>query len=189
KIMKEVRQKFKFQAREWNKLNMELPDRKTEREKDDELRSAGFLERTGSRRQIQGYAIRRYMELVETMVWKPHVSEVIELLSGSHDSDWNEIDLVDTEIVEVHIVKFDFRQWVIDAGGDPDDPDDDVLAFMDMDDIAYHNGTHDLYMEAGYNRRYKTVVVNNTDAGGMDESAQKHFKDLFLKQVRYNNAR
>ena len=128
------------------------------------------------------------MELVETMVWKPHISEVNELLSGSHDSDWNEIDLVDTEIVEVHIVKFDFRQWVIDAGGDPDDPDDDVLAFMDVDDIAYHNGTHDLYMEAGYNRRYKTIVVNNTDASGMDESAQKHFKDLFLQQVRYNNA-
>ena len=44
-------------------------------------------------------------------------------------------------------------------------------------------------MEAGYNRRYKTNVVNNTDAGGMDDASQKHFKDLFLQQVRYNNAR
>ena len=189
KIMIEIRKKFNFRAQFWDYLNMKLPDRRKEKAEDDELRDAGLLDRTASRRQIQGYAIRRYMELVETMVWKPHISEVIELLSGTHESEWNEIDLVDTEIVEVHLVKFDFRQWVIDGGGDPDDPEDDMLAFMDMDDIAYHNGTHDLYMEAGYNRRYKTIVVNNTDAGGMDESAQKHFKDLFLQQVRYNNAR
>ena len=189
KIMIEIRKKFNFRSQFWDYLNMKLPDRRKEQEEDDELRDVGLLERTASRRQIQGYAIRRYMELVETMVWKPHVSEVIELLSGSHDSDWNEIDLVDTEIVEVHVVKFDFRQWVIDGGGDPDDPDDDFLAFMTPEDIAYYNGTHDFYMEAGYNRRYKTIVVNNTDTSGMDESAQKHFKDLFLQQVRYNNAR
>ena len=191
KIMIEIRKKFNFRAQFWDYLNMKLPDRRKEKIEDDELRSAGLLDRTASRRQIQGYAIKRYMELVETMVWKPHISEVIELLSGTsgNQTDWNEIDLVDTEIVEVHILNFDWKQWVIDGGGDPDDPEDDMLAFMTPEDIAYYNGNHDLYMEAGYNSRYKTIVVNNTDASVMDESAQKHFKDLFLQQVRYNNAR
>ena len=193
KIIVEIRKKFNFRVQFWEYLNISLPNRRKEKEEDDELRDAGLLDRTASRRQIQGYAIRRYMELVETMVWKPHVSEVIELLSGTNESgnetDWNEIDLVETEIVEVHVLKFDVRQWVIDAGGDPDDPDDDVLSFLDDDDIAYHNGTHDLYMKAGYNRRFKTIIVNNSDPSGIDDTAHKHIKDLFLKQVRYNNAR
>jgi len=191
KIMKEVRQKFKFQAREWNKLNMELPDRKTEREKDDELRSAGFLERTGSLRQIQGYVIKRYMDLVESDVWKPNISNVIELLSGTSGkaSMWNEVDLVDTEIVEVHVTRFDLRQWVIDAGGNPDDPDDDVMGFMDEGDLLYYNGNYMMYTDGGYDKKYRTEIVINSSTTGLDESAEKHFKNLFTEVQRYNNAR
>ena len=70
----------------------------------------------------------------------------------------------------------------------PPDPSDEG-SFLDDDDIAYHNGTHDLYMKAGYNRRFKTIIVNNSDPSGIDDTAHKHIKDLFLKQVRYNNAR
>ena len=174
----------------WEYLDGSLPDRRKEKEEDDELRAAGLMTRTASRRQIQGYAIRRYMELVETMVWKPHVSEVIELLSGTNESgnetDWNEIDLVDTEIVEVHVIKFDFRQWIIDGGGDPDDPEDDMLAFMTPDDIAYWNGNYNFYIEAGYDKDFKTIIVNNKETDGLDSKSMNHFKKLFDEIGSYN---
>ncbi|MAH44158.1 hypothetical protein CL614_10670 [archaeon] len=191
KIIKEIRQKFKFEAREWENLNMELPDRKAEKEEDDELRKFGVLRRTASRRQIQGYAIKRYMDLIESMVWKPNITRVMELLSGatSYEWSWNEIDLVDTEIVEVHLLKFDVRQWVINSGGDPDDPEDDMLAFMDEDDLEYYNGHYIWYMKNGYNKKYKTIVVNNADNAMLDANAQKHFRDLFAEVQRYNKAR
>ena len=152
-IIKEVRQKFNFSIREWEKMNMSLPDRRKEQEEDEEMRTMGVMTRTASRRQIQGYIIKRYMDLVESKVWKPNITKVMELLSGGQETDWNEVDLVDTEIVEVHLVEFDLRQWVKDAGGDPDDPEDDMLAFMDEDDIAYHNGSHDFYMEMGNDKQ------------------------------------
>ena len=195
KIIKEIQQKFKFRVDFWDYLHISLPDRRKEKEEDDELRDAGLLSRTASRRKIQGYAIKRYMDLVETMVWKPYISEVIELLSGIPEAEkgqrspWNEIDLVDTEIVEVHVLKFDIRGWVIDGGGDPDDPDDDMLAFIDEDDMEYHNKSYNGYVRNGYHKKYKTIIVNNIDISGMDENAQDHFEKLFMKIQRYNNAR
>ena len=187
KIIKEIRQKFKFEVREWEKLNMELPDRKSEREEDDELRDFGVLRRTASRRQIQGYAIRRYMDLVEKLVWKPNITRITDILSGG-ESLWNEVDLVDTEIVEVHIIKFDVREWVRSAGGDPDDPDDDVMAFMDDGDLEYYNGHYMWYMKNGYDKKYKTIIVNNSEMAMLEAKAQKHFQELFSEIERYNNA-
>ena len=186
KIIKEIAKKFNFKVRFWEYLHGSLPDRRKEKEEDDELRAAGLMTRTASRRQIQGYAIKRYMELVEDMVWKPNITRVIELLSGGGESDWNEIDLVDTEIVEVHVIKFDFRQWIIDGGGDPDDPEDDMLAFMTPDDIAYWNGNYNFYIEAGYDKDFKTIIVNNKETDGLDSKSMNHFKKLFDEFGSYN---
>ena len=108
------------------------------------------------------------------------------MLSGGGESDWNEIDLVDTEIVEVHVIKFDFRQWIIDGGGDPDDPEDDMLAFMTPDDIAYWNGNYNFYIEAGYDKDFKTIIVNNKETDGLDSKSMNHFKKLFDEIGVYN---
>ena len=73
-----------------------------------------------------------------------------------------------------------------DSGGDPDDPEDDMLAFMTPDDVAYWNGNYNFYIEAGYDKDFKTIIVNNKETDGLDSKSMNHFKKLFDEIGSYN---
>ena len=62
------------------------------------------------------------------------------------------------------------------------------MAFMDDGDLEYYNGHYMWYMKNGYDKKYKTIIVNNSEMAMLEAKAQKHFQELFSEIERYNNA-
>ncbi len=57
--------------------------------------------------KIKAYAIKRWFDLMESMVWKPYIRRFETLLDPAHlgtaRGSWNEINLVDIEIKECYV--------------------------------------------------------------------------------------
>ena len=188
-ILYELEKKFGGSPDFWEYLHIPLESEEWEEFQDELKRADKKLKRKVTMRQLQGYAIKRYMDKIERQVWKPNLKA---LASGVFDpvgeqnkrSSWNEIPLVDFEIKEVHIIRVDIMKYAEETWGmDVNDPDEwETIKDFDED----FNMNYNRYKLAGYDKKFKSVYVDTPEASGLDASSKYHFQQLFVDTNMYN---
>ena len=138
-ILYELEKRFGGSPDFWEYLHIPLESEEWEEFQDELKRADKKIRRKVTMRQLQGYAIKRYMDKIERQVWKPNIKA---LESGvfnpigeqNRRSSWNEVSLVDFEIKEVHIIRMDVMKYAEATWGmDVNDPDE-FEALQDFDE-------------------------------------------------------
>ena len=102
----------------------------------------------------------------------------------SKRSSWNEVSLVDFEIKEVHIIRMDVMKYAEATWGmDVNDPDE-FEALQDFDEDF--NMNYNRYKRAGYDKKFKSIYVDNVEGSGLDRDAKYHFQQLFVDVNMFN---
>ena len=188
-ILYELEKKFGGSPDFWEYLHIPLESEEWEEFQDELKRADKKLKRKVTMRQLQGYAIKRYMDKIERQVWKPNLKA---LASGVFDpvgeqnkrSSWNEIPLVDIEIKEVHILRVDILKYAEETWGmDVNDPDE-FETIQDFDEDM--NRIYNRYKLAGYDKKFKSIYVDSEYTGGLGADAKYHFQQLFVDVNLYN---
>ena len=189
-ILYELEKKFGGSPPFWEYLHIPLESEEWEEFQDELKRADKKIRRKVTMRQLQGYAIKRYMEKIERQVWKPNLKA---LESGVFDpvgeknrrSSWNEVPLVDIEIKEVHIIRVDVMKYAEETWGmDVNDPDE-FETIQDFDEDF--NRQYNRYKLAGYDKKFKSIYVDTTEGAGLDVDAKYHFQQLFVDVNMFNN--
>ena len=189
-ILYELEKKFGGSPPFWEYLHVPLESEEWEEFQDELKRADKKIKRKVTMRQLQGFAIKRYMDKIERQVWKPNLKA---LESGVFDpigeqnkrSNWNEVSLVDFEIKEVHIVRVDILKYAEEVWGiDVNDPDE-FETVQDFDEDF--NRQYNRYKLAGYDKKFKSVYVDTTGGVGLDVDAKYHFQQLFVDVNMFNN--
>ena len=188
-ILYELEKKFGGSPPFWEYLHVPLESEEWEEFQDELKRADGKLKRNVTMRQLQGFAIKRYMDKIERQVWKPNIKA---LESGvfnpvgdqSKRSSWNEVSLVDFEIKEVYIIRMDVMKYAEATWGmDVNDPDE-FEALQDFDEDF--NMNYNRYKRAGYDKKFKSIYVDNVEGSGLDRDAKYHFQQLFVDVNMFN---
>ena len=188
-ILYELEKKFGGSPPFWEYLHVPLESEEWEEFQDELKRADGKLKRNVTMRQLQGFAIKRYMDKIERQVWKPNIKA---LESGvfnpvgeqNRRSSWNEVSLVDFEIKEVHIIRMDVMKYAEATWGmDVNDPDE-FEALQDFDEDF--NMNYNRYKRAGYDKKFKSIYVDNVEGSGLDRDAKYHFQQLFVDVNMFN---
>jgi len=189
-ILYELEKKFGGSPPFWEYLHIPLESEEWEEFQDELKRADKKIRRKVTMRQLQGYAIKRYMEKIERQVWKPNLKA---LESGVFDpvgeknrrSSWNEVPLVDIEIKEVHIIRVDVMKYAEETWGiDVNDPDE-FETIQDFDEDF--NRQYNRYKLAGYDKKFKSIYVDTIEGAGLDVDAKYHFQQLFVDVNMFNN--
>ena len=188
-ILYELEKRFGGSPDFWEYLHIPLESEEWEEFQDELKRADKKIKRKVTMRQLQGFAIKRYMDKIERQVWKPNIKA---LESGVFDpvgeqnrrSNWNEVSLVDFEIKEVHIVRVDILKYAEEVWGiDVNDPDEfEVIQDFDED----MNRIYNRYKLAGYDKKFKSLYVDTIGAVGLDADAKFHFQQLFVDVDMFN---
>ena len=188
-ILYELEKRFGGSPDFWEYLHIPLESEEWEEFQDELKRADKKIKRNVTMRQLQGFAIKRYMDKIERQVWKPNIKA---LESGVFDpfgeqkrrSSWNEVSLVDFEIKEVHIIRVDVMKYAEETWGmDVNDPDE-FEALQDFDEDFNRN--YNRYKLAGYDKKFKSIYVDTTEGAGLDATAKYHFQQLFVDVNLYN---
>ena len=188
-ILYELEKKFGGSPPFWEYLHVSLESEEWEEFQDELKRADKKIRRKVTMRQLQGYAIKRYMDKIERQVWKPNIKA---LESGvfnpvgeqNRRSSWNEVSLVDFEIKEVHIIRMDVMKYAEATWGmDVNDPDE-FEALQDFDEDF--NMNYNRYKLAGYDKKFKSIYVDNVEGSGLDRDAKYHFQQLFVDVNMFN---
>ena len=188
-ILYELEKKFGGSPDFWEYLHIPLESEEWEEFQDELKRADKKIKRKVTMRQLQGYAIKRYMEKIERQVWKPNLKALASVFDpvGERNtrSSWNEIPLVDIEIKEVHIIRVDVMKYAEETWGmDVNDPDEyETLQDFDED----FNRQYNRYKLAGYDKKFKSIYVDTTEGSGLDADATYHFQQLFVDVNMFNN--
>ena len=188
-ILYELEKKFGGSPDFWEYLHIPLESEEWEEFQDELKRADKKIKRKVTMRQLQGYAIKRYMEKIERQVWKPNLKALASVFDpvGERNtrSSWNEIPLVDIEIKEVHIIRVDVMKYAEETWGmDVNDPDEyETLQDFDED----FNRQYNRYKLAGYDKKFKSIYVDTTEGSGLDVDATYHFQQLFVDVNMFNN--
>ena len=188
-ILYELEKRFGGSPDFWEYLHIPLESEEWEEFQDELKRADKKIKRNVTMRQLQGFAIKRYMDKIERQVWKPNLKA---LESGvfnpvgeqNRRSSWNEVSLVDIEIKEVHIIRVDVMKYAEETWGmDVNDPDE-FEALQDFDEDFNRN--YNRYKLAGYDKKFKSIYVDTTEGAGLDATAKYHFQQLFVDVNLYN---
>ena len=188
-ILYELEKRFGGSPDFWEYLHIPLESEEWEEFQDELKRADKKIKRNVTMRQLQGFAIKRYMDKIERQVWKPNIKA---LESGVFDpvgeqkrrSSWNEVSLVDFEIKEVHIIRVDVMKYAEETWGmDVNDPDE-FEALQDFDEDFNRN--YNRYKLAGYDKKFKSIYVDTTEGAGLDVDAKIHFQQLFVDVDMFN---
>ena len=188
-ILYELEKRFGGSPDFWEYLHIPLESEEWEEFQDELKRADKKIKRNVTMRQLQGFAIKRYMDKIERQVWKPNIKA---LESGVFDpvgeqkrrSSWNEVSLVDFEIKEVHIIRMDVMKYAEATWGmDVNDPDE-FEALQDFDEDF--NMNYNRYKRAGYDKKFKSIYVDNVEGSGLDRDAKFHFQQLFVDVNMFN---
>ena len=188
-ILYELEKRFGGSPDFWEYLHIPLESEEWEEFQDELKRADKKIKRNVTMRQLQGFAIKRYMDKIERQVWKPNLKA---LESGvfnpvgeqNRRSSWNEVSLVDIEIKEVHIIRVDVMKYAEETWGmDVNDPDE-FEALQDFDEDFNRN--YNRYKLAGYDKKFKSIYVDTTEGAGLDVDAKIHFQQLFVDVDMFN---
>jgi len=188
-ILYELEKRFGGSPDFWEYLHIPLESEEWEEFQDELKRADKKIKRKVTMRQLQGFAIKRYMDKIERQVWKPNIKA---LESGVFDpvgeqnrrSSWNEVSVVDFEIKEVHIIRVDVMKYAEETWGmDVNDPDE-FEALQDFDEDF--NMNYNRYKLAGYDKKFKSIYVDNVEGSGLDRDAKFHFQQLFVDVNMFN---
>ena len=155
----------------------------------DELKRADKkIKRNVTMRQLQGHAIKLYMDKIERQVWKPNLKALASVFDPVEErnkrSSWNEIPLVDIEIKEVHILRVDVMKYAEETWGiDVNDPDE-YETIQDFDEDM--NRQYNRYKLAGYDKKFKSIYVDSEYTGNFDSDTKYHFQQLFVDVNQFN---
>ena len=187
-ILYELEKKFGGSPPFWEYLHVSLESEEWEEFQDELKRADKKIKRNVTMRQLQGFAIKRYMDKIERQVWKPNLKALASVFDpvGERNtrSSWNEIPLVDIEIKEVHILRVDVIKYAEETWGiDINDPDEfEVLEDFDED----MNRQYNRYKLAGYDKKFKSIYVDSEYTGNFDSDTKYHFQQLFVDVNQFN---
>jgi hypothetical protein len=187
-ILYELEKRFGGSPDFWEYLHIPLESEEWEEFQDELKRADKKIKRNVTMRQLQGFAIKRYMDKIEREVWKPNIKALAAVFDpiGERNtrSSWNEIPLVDFEIMEVHIIRVDVLKYAEETWGmDVNDPDEfEVIQDFDED----MNRIYNRYKLAGYDKKFKSIYVDTAEAAGLDVDSKYHFQQLFVDVNMFN---
>jgi len=187
-ILYELEKRFGGSPDFWEYLHIPLESEEWEEFQDELKRADKKIKRNVTMRKLQGFAIKRYMDKIEKQVWKPNIKALAAVFDpiGERNtrSSWNEIPLVDFEIMEVHIIRVDVLKYAEETWGmDVNDPDEfEVIQDFDED----MNRIYNRYKLAGYDKEFKSIYVDTAEAAGLDVDSKYHFQQLFVDINMYN---
>ena len=187
-ILYELEKRFGGSPDFWEYLHIPLESEEWEEFQDELKRADKKIKRNVTMRQLQGFAIKRYMDKIERQVWKPNLKALASIFDPVGDqhvrSNWNEVPLVDFEIKEVHIVRVDIMKYAEEVWGiDVNDPDE-FETVEDFDEDM--NRIYNRYKLAGYDKKFKSLYVDTMGAVGLDADAKYHFQQLFVDVNLFN---
>ena len=188
-ILYDLEKKFGGSPPFWEYLHVPLESEEWEEFQDELKRADKKIRRKVTMRQLQGHAIKSYMDKIERQVWKPNLKALASVFDPVADerssrSSWNEIPLVDIEIKEVHILRVDVMKYAEETWGiDVNDPDEfEVLEDFDED----MNRQYNRYKLAGYDKKFKSIYVDSEYTGNFDSDTKYHFQQLFVDVNQFN---
>ena len=187
-ILYDLEKKFGGSPPFWEYLHVPLESEEWEEFQDELKRADKKIRRKVTMRQLQGHAIKSYMDKIERQVWKPNLKALASVFDpvGERNtrSSWNEIPLVDIEIKEVHIIRVDVMKYAEETWGiDVNDPDE-YETIQDFDEDF--NRQYNRYKLAGYDKKFKSIYVDTTEGAGLDRDAKYHFQQLFVDVNQFN---
>ena len=187
-ILYDLEKKFGGSPPFWEYLHVPLESEEWEEFQDELKRADKKIRRKVTMRQLQGHAIKSYMDKIERQVWKPNLKALASVFDpvGERNtrSSWNEIPLVDIEIKEVHIIRVDVMKYAEATWGmDVNDPDE-YETIQDFDEDF--NRQYNRYKLAGYDKKFKSIYVDTTEGAGLDRDAKYHFQQLFVDVNMFN---
>ena len=187
-ILYDLEKKFGGSPPFWEYLHVPLESEEWEEFQDELKRADKKIKRNVTMRQLQGHAIKLYMDKIERQVWKPNLKALASVFDPVEErnkrSNWNEIPLVDIEIKEVHIIRVDIMKYAEEIWGiDVNDPDE-YETIQDFDEDF--NRIYNRYKLAGYDKKFKSIYVDTTGGVGLDSDAKYHFQQLFVDVNQFN---
>ena len=187
-ILYDLEKKFGGSPPFWEYLHVPLESEEWEEFQDELKRADKKIKRNVTMRQLQGHAIKLYMDKIEKQVWKPNLKALASVFDPVEErnkrSSWNEIPLVDIEIKEVHILRVDVMKYAEETWGiDVNDPDE-YETIQDFDEDM--NRQYNRYKLAGYDKKFKSIYVDTTGGVGLDRDAKYHFQQLFVDVNQFN---
>ena len=187
-ILYDLEKKFGGSPPFWEYLHVPLESEEWEEFQDELKRADKKLKRKVTMRQLQGHAIKSYMDKIERQVWKPNLKALASVFDPVDErntrSSWNEVPLVDIEIKEVHILRVDVMKYAEETWGiDVNDPDE-YETIQDFDEDM--NRQYNRYKLAGYDKKFKSIYVDSEYTGNFDNDTKYHFQQLFVDVNQFN---